>query len=220
MLKLLRSRKGLAGLEFALVAPVLVTVLLSVADLSRAILMGRRLQVAADAVATIASTEAVQTSSLNILSAYQAYAATTAPFALFPTWIASQYSVLNSFAITLTEVNFSASPKGCTTACSYTANVAWSVANPQGQPVLRSCGTLSSVPNGTAPSLATIPAGDFGATSVFIADVSQVFTPLFTAVFLGKITMQRTAYVSPRVNNSVTLVPGYIGASVICPATS
>ncbi len=31
--------------------------------------------------------------------------------------------------------------------------------------------------------------------------------------------MQRTAYVSPRVNNAVTLVPGFSGASVICPAT-
>ncbi len=220
MLRLLRSRKGLAGLEFAIVAPVLIAMLLGMVDLSRAILMGRRLQVAADDVATIASTEAVQTSALNVISAYQAYAATTAPFALFPTWIASQYSLGNSFAITLTEVNFTGSPKGCTTACtSYTANVSWSIANPQGQPVLRTCGTLSSSANGSSTSMTTIPAGNFGSTSVFVADVSQNFKPLFATV-LGNITMTRSSYVSPRVNNAVTLVPGYIGPIVMCPAVS
>ena len=217
MLKLLRSRKGLAGLEFAISAPFLVLALMGVVDLSRAILMGRRLQVAADDVATIASTEAVQTSSLNVLTGYQAYAATTSPFALFPNWISSQYSLLNSFAITLTEVNFTTSPSSCTSGCTYTPKVAWSVANPSGQPTLRACGTLTSVPNGTAPSLTTLPAGNFGSTSVLIADVSQVFTPLFTSIFLGSVTMKRTAYVSPRVNNAITLLAGFPGVFVICP---
>ncbi len=219
MLRLLRSRRGLAGLEFAIVAPFLLTLLLGLTDLSRAIIVGRRLAVAADEVATIASTEAVQASSLNVLTAKQAYAATTAPFAIFPTWLASQTSVNNSFAITLSEVNFTASPKGCTTACSYTANVAWSVANPSGQPMLRKCGSVASVTNDTAASLTTLPAGAFSATSVIVADVSQIFQPLFTSVFLGNFTMQRTAVVSPRVNNAVSLLTGYVGASVICPVT-
>ena len=218
MLNLLRSRRGLAGLEFAVVAPFLVVVLLSLADLSRAIIVGRRLTVAAQETATIASTEAVQVSSLNILSAKQAYAATTAPFAIFPDWLPAQASTNNTFAITLSEVNFVASPKNCTATCTYAATVAWSVANPSGQPLLRPCGKLGSVANSTAATLATLPAGAFGATSLFVADVSQVFQPLFTSVFLGTFTMQRTAYVSPRVNNAVTLLPGFAGASVICPA--
>ena len=219
MLKLLRSRRALAGIEFALVAPFLVAILLAVADLSRAILMMRRLTVAADETATIASTEAVQANSLNILSPYQAYAATTAPLAIFPTWLSSQASVNNSFSVTLSEVNFTAS--NCTTSCTYTAHVSWSVANPSGQAVLRACGTLTSVPNTSPSSLTTLPAGAFGATSVLVADVSQVFVPLFTSVFLGNFTMQRTAYVSPRVNNAITLSPGFVGkAAVICGSTS
>ena len=209
MLTLWRSRRALAGLEFAIMAPFLVTALLGVADLSRAIIMSRRMTVAADSVATIASTEAVQVASLNALTAYQAYAATTAAFAIFPTWISSQTSVNNSFAVTLTEVDFTASPKGCTTACAYTGNVSWSVANPYGQLKLRSCGPLTSAANSAAGSSTTLPAGAIGATSVFVADVSQVFTPLFTGIFLGNITMQRSAYVSPRVNNAVKLLPGY-----------
>ena len=203
MLRLWRSRRALAGVEFAIVAPFLVTVLL-------------RMTVAADAVATIASTEAVQVAAQSTLTAYQAYAATTAAFAIFPTWLATQTSVNNSFAITLTEVNFTASPKNCTTTCTYTGKVAWSVANPAGQAKLRNCGTVQSVANGTASSMTTLPAGAIGATSVFVADVSQVFTPLFTGIFLGDVTMQRSAYVSPRVNNAVTLLPGYVGPVVLC----
>ena len=217
MLSLLRSRRGLAGIEFAVVAPFLVILLLGVADLSRAIIVGRRLTVAADQTATIATTEAVQAANLNILTAKQAYAASTAPFAIFPDWLGTQASVGNTFAITVSEVNFTGSPKNCTTNCTYAASLGWSVANPSGQPVLRKCGKLTSVPNGTATTLTTLPAGAFGATSVIVADISQVFVPLFTSVFLGSFTMQRTAYVSPRVNNAVTLQPGYVGPSIICP---
>lgn len=218
MLRLLRSRRALAGLEFAIVAPFLVMVLLGMVDLSRAIIMARRLMVAADETATIASTEAVQVANLNSLTPYQAYAATTVPFAIFPTWLASQSSVNNSFSITLSEVNFTATSKTCTTSCSYTANVSWSVANPSGQTRLRSCGQLVSVPNTSPSSLTTLPAGAFGATSVIVADVSQVFVPLFTAVFLGNVTLQRTAYVSPRVNNAVALVSGFAGPVITCAA--
>jgi hypothetical protein len=72
------------------------------------------------------------------------------------------------------------------------------------------------VPNGSASSLSTLPAGNFGATSVLIADVSQVFTPLFTRIFLGNITLTRSAYVSPRVNNAITLQVGFPGPFVMC----
>ncbi|WP_158747598.1 TadE/TadG family type IV pilus assembly protein [Acidisphaera sp. L21] len=217
MLKLWRSRRALAGLEFALVAPVLVLVLLAMVDLSRAFIMGRRLTVAAASVATIASTEAVATASLSTLTGQQAFAATTAPFAVFPLWLANQLSVNGSFAITLSEVNFTPTPKGCTTGCTYTAAVAWSVANPSGQPTLRACGAVASQPDGSNPSLTALPASAFGATAVLVADISQVYVPLFTSVFVGSFTMQRSAYVSPRVNNAITLVPGYVGPNVICP---
>ena len=220
MLSLLRSRRALAGLEFAIVAPFLVLLLLGTADVARALVMARRLTVAADAVATIASTQAVQIANLNVLTAYQAYAATTAPFALFPTWLASQKSTNNSFAITLSEVNFKPTVAKCTADCSYTGNVFWSVANPSGQAQLRACGALTSVANGTTTSLKTLPASTFGATSLFVADVSQVFVPLFTAVFLGNVTLTRTAYVSPRVNNAVTLQAGYSGPSLTCPSAA
>lgn len=218
MLTLLRARRGVAALEFAIVVPFVLALLFGVVDVSRAIVMARRLTVAAAATATIASTMAVQASNLNALTGQQAWQASTAPFANFPEWQLGQRP--GTFAITLSSVVFTGSPSGCTTACSYAAQVAWSVANPAGQPRLRSCGTLGKAADGSASSLATLPADDYGPTSIVVADVAGVFTPMFTAVFLGSFTLQRSAYISPRINNGVALGGGYPGVSVTCRVAS
>lgn len=207
MLTALRCRRGLAGIEFALVLPFLLLVLAGIVDLALGILMNRRLMVAADAVATIASTMAVQAASLNTLTGTQAWQATTAPFALFPDWRLG--AVPGAFAITLSSVNF--------TSGGTAASVGWSVASPQGQPKLRACGTLASVSNGSPASLATLPAGVFGATSLLVADVQAPYAPMFAGIFTGTVTLMQSAYVSPRINNGVSLSGAFPGNSVVCP---
>ncbi len=211
MLSLLRSRRGLAGVEFALVAPLLLIMLFGVVDLSRAILMIQRLTVAAAATATIASTMAVQASSLNILTGKQAWQATTAPFAVFPNWRLSPLP--GTFAITLSSVGFTTGPDG------YSAHVTWSVANPSGQAQMRPCGTLAQTPNSSPVMLGTLPTGDYGPTSILLADVSGVFVPAFTNVFVAPLTFMRSASISPRINNGVTLTGVFPGPSVACPAS-
>ncbi len=212
MLTLWRARRGLAALEFAIVVPVLLTLLCGAVDLSRAIVMTRRLTVAAASTATIATTMAVQASNLNSLSGLQAWQATTAPFALFPDWLASSSG--GSFSITLSAVTFTSSRSGTI------AHVAWSVANPSGQARLRACGTLSPVADNAPSSLTGLPTDVFGATSILAADVSGVFEPLFTSVFLGPLTLQRSDYVSPRINNGVTLVGRFPGPVATCSIPS
>ena len=212
MLKLWRSRRGLAGVEFAVVVPVLLTLLCGAVDLSRAIIMTRRLTLAAASTATIATTMAVQASSLNSLSGVQAWQATTAPFALFPEWLASPST--GSFSITLSAVTFMPSKSG------YLAHVAWSVANPSGQARLRSCGTLSPTSDSAPSSLTALPSDVFGATSILAADVSGVFLPLFTSVFIGPMTLQRSDYISPRINDGVTLSGKFPGPVATCAAPS
>ena len=211
--RLLGARGALAGIEFALILPLLVGTLAGVVDLSMAVITERRLTVAAADVAVIASTMAVQSSALNTLSGTQAWQATTAPFAVFPAW--PRTGTGNGFAITLSAVDFTATANG------YAAATRWSVGNPTGQVKLRPCGALAAVPDGTPSSLATLPAGVFGATSVLVGDVSTVFVPLFTdalvRVFVGPVTMLRSAYVPPRVNNSVQLTGSGPGQAVTCP---
>ena len=212
MLTVIRDRRGLAGIEFAVTVPFIIILLCGVVDLSRAIIMARRLTVAAAATATIASTMAVQAATLSSLTGPQAWQASTAPFAYFPEWLSEPPP--GTFSITLSGVVFTPAASG------YTAHVAWSTANPAGVARLRACGALGLVADSTASSLTTLPADTAGLTSLIVADLSGVFAPVFTSVFLGPFTLQRSAYVSPRINNGVALIGSFPGQSVTCPAAS
>ena len=217
-LKKRHRQGGVAGLEFALLSPVLLTLFLGTIDLSGALITARRMAAAAGAVAEIGTVGAAQNKALNVLTDVQAWQATTAAFALFPGWAAK--AAARSFAITLSAVNFTPAPAGCTQNCTYTAKVAWSVANPLGAPQLRTCGTLTKVPNTTGTSYATLPIGDFGPTSLLVADISATFTPSFFGFLIGDIPMMQSAYISPRIDNGIALLPaGGPGVSVICKDT-
>jgi len=156
---------------------------------------------------------------LNVLTDIQAWQATTSAFAWFPAW--ARPPVTRNFAITLSGVAFTATPSGCTKNCSYVANVLWSVANDLGAPTLRACGPLQSVPNNNAPSYSTLPAGDFGATSLLVADISYTFQPVLFGFLIGNIPMMQSAYISPRIDNGIQLlVTGGGGVSVQCGSSS
>jgi Flp pilus assembly protein TadG len=215
-----RCRRGLAGLEFALLAPILLTLFAGTVDVSSALLTYRRMGIAAAAVAEIASTGSAQSQALNLLTDVQAWQATTAPFVWFPQW--TDAAAQGTFAISVSLVTFTATPAGCAQNCGYVATVAWSVANNLGAVQLRPCGTLTMVPNGSTPSLTTLPAGDFGPTSLLVADISYTFRPLFLGFLVGDIALMRSSYFSPRIKNDVELVPpgGGGGVSVNCSTTS
>ncbi len=210
------GRAGVAGLEFALVSPVLLVLFLGTIDLSDALLTARRMGLAAGSIAEIATTSSAQTQALNVLTDVQAWQATTAAFTFFPGWTAT--TSRRTFAITLSDVVFTATPTGCAQDCAYAANVAWSVANGLGVAKLRACGPLTKVPNNNATDYGTLPAGDFGPTSLLVADISYTFQPYFFGFLIGDIPMMQSAYVSPRVNNATVLQSaGGAVVSVSCP---
>lgn len=210
------SRAGVAGLEFALVSPVLIALLLGTIDLSAALLTARRMGLAAGSIAEIATTSSAQTQALNVLTDVQAWQATTAAFAFFPGWTA--VTSRQTFAITLSDVVFTATPAGCGQNCAYTAHVMWSVANKLGIARLRACGPLAKVPNDNATDYGTLPAGNFGPTSLLVADISYTFQPYFFGFLIGDIPMMQSAYVSPRANNTTELrSDGGAVVSVSCP---
>ncbi len=62
------SQRGAAALELALAAPVLLLLLLGSIDVSNAILVTRRLEAVATAVADMASTGSAQEQALNIIT--------------------------------------------------------------------------------------------------------------------------------------------------------
>ena len=211
-------RAGVAGLEFALLSPLLLALFLGTIDISNALLTARRMEIAAGSIAAIATTSSAQVQSLNQLTDMQAWQATTAAFATFPDWTAP--TAKGSFAVTISAVAFTASPSGCTQNCTYTANVMWSVANNLGATRLRACGPVGIVPDTNPPSYTTLPASILGATAMLVVDISYTFHPMFHFL-IGDIPMMQSAYLSPRINNDTLLVAaGGPGFNVNCSPSS
>ncbi len=96
---------------------------------------------------------------------------------------------------------------------------AWSVANDLGMTRLRACGALASAPDSDASSYATLPASDFGPTSLLVADISYTFQPAFFGFLIGDIPMMQSAYISPRIDNGIRLLnAGGPGVNINCTA--
>jgi hypothetical protein len=71
---------------------------------------------------------------------------------------------------------------------------------------LRACGTISTVANGTAPSLTTLPSGLLYPPGLLVVDIAMVYQPFFSMFITGPITMLRSAYMPPRATGAATYV--------------
>lgn len=192
------GRRASAGLEFAIIAPVMGTMVVGVFDITRAMIAYRQVTNVAQSVTEIATEMSVQADQTTSLTTTQARTAMTAIYALIPGLKSGADN--SAFSVTLSAVVFSASPSGCSGAgCTYTGNVAWSTYLAQGSTALRACGKVAQVAAGTAVTMSNLPtAGMTALTSVLVADVSYTYTPLFTSFVTGSFVMSRTAMLPPR----------------------
>lgn len=172
------GRRAAAAVEFALVVPVLVLVLSSLPDLTNAILTWWQVAQAADAIGRIATRLAVTDGPSNLLTQDQARRASTAALPLLPGWPAANSS---HEGVVLTAIVFAPTVPGCTQACTYVANVAWSATLQGGLPP-RPCGRMLPAPDIAVASMTTLPASAFGATSLLVVDVAAQFKPLISTL--------------------------------------
>ena len=209
------GRRGSAAVEFAVLAPVLIAVALSLYDATSAIIAWWRVTAAARAIDLIATDLAATPSLTNVLSSRNATVAGTAIYAVIPTLLTAPGP---PFGVILTSVVFTPTPAGCSAGCGYTANVAWS-ATVQGSVPARPCGALSVAPDGSRPSLNTLPADAFSPAPILIADVVYQFTPLLTTLFAAPFTLREAAYLPPRTGSNTGWVrySGPLAAQVQCP---
>jgi Flp pilus assembly protein TadG len=199
----LRCRRGSPAIEFGLACPFLFAMLMGLADLGQALITVRRLTTTAQEIVEAAATFAAVNGSTGVITSAQATQAMSIAAANQAQWLGSGNV---SYGITLSSVAIVASPANCTSGCTYSAQTAWSVGIAGGQPTLRACGTLTSVANTQARSLTTLPAGVISPPSILVADLSTLYTPLFTAIVTGPIQMMRSAYMPPRALGSANYV--------------
>jgi Flp pilus assembly protein TadG len=205
---LLRCRAGSPGIEFAIVAPVMLTVLTGAYDITQLLIAQRRVFVTAQEIVEIATELSIQPNQSMALTTTQAYQAETAIYALIPGLRTG--SDPSQFFVTLSSAVFTATPAGCTPGvnCSYVVNTAWSTPLPQSTtPVTRPCGAIAQVAPTQQVTINNLPtAGMTGLQSLVIADVTYIYQPLFTGFVFGPITVQRTAFLPPRTGSAVQYV--------------
>jgi Flp pilus assembly protein TadG len=188
------ARQGIAAVEFALVGMLLAVLLIGLYDLTNAYILWRRLTQAAQSISEITTKVAVQPDGTNKLTYSQAATAASAIYPLVPS---TQTMPKSAYGVAMTVVTFKATPPGCTTNCSYTGSPVWSATLEGSQPG-RSCGILTPVADGQAPSTTTLPADAFQATSILVVDVSATYVPTFLAFITGPLKLTRSAYLPPR----------------------
>lgn len=137
-------RRGTAALEFALLSPVLLVMLMSMYDISNAWLSWRRLTASSQAIGQIATLLAVNADGTNSLTPIQAWRASTAAYASMPALLAQNAQ----YGVTLSQVLF-VSPAICHGAlCA--AYVGWSK-GVLGGAAPRPCGYLTPVADDAPP---------------------------------------------------------------------
>lgn len=210
-----RDRRGVAALEFALLAPVLIVIAVSLTDVTNAVITWWQLSSAAGAIARIATTYAATLNNTNILSTTQATTASTALFGVIPRLISAPAT---QYGVTLSSIVMTPTVPSCTSHCTYVANVAWTAVL-QGSSSKRPCGTLASVPDGTPSDKRTLAADAFSAAPVLVVDVTYDFTPIFTNLFGAGASFMETAYMAARAGKDAdwTRITGPNFAQAQCP---
>ena len=201
--RLRNDRSGVAALEFALILPFMLLMYFGTAELTKGILVNRKLTLAARSVSDLLAQSAA---SINDTTATQIFSAGSAMMGTDATGL----------KMTLSSIKFSLK-NGSTTI--YDAKTAWSVTM-SGNP-LRPCTVLTKDTSSTMdPDVNTVPAGFYtGPGSIVVADITYSYPSPFninTSFYKSPATLvfTRAYFNTPRNTNTI----GYTGsAGTICP---
>jgi Flp pilus assembly protein TadG len=195
-----RDRAGVAATEFALIAPVVVMLLLAGFDFGHYVLATQRVQAVANSIAEMLAETPVSASATNPgdgvvtandLQFYYNSAMFTFPDVL-PAANAQGVAWSSLLSVQMTSIEFTPTPTGCTTTCTYVPNVVWALG-------ARACGTtFSAVSDTSAYSATTLPSDIYGPGSMIVVDVSYTWAPTVGASFLPSIPIERSVYLAPR----------------------
>ena len=207
-----------SAVEFALILPLLLMLLLGSAEFNRYYRYARHLEYAADTAANMTAQRQAPLTlrdlnfDLNTASWVFRELITEAPASTI--W-------WQKMGHQFTMVVFTPTVANCKTNCSYVANVAWVWPEYKIKldGLIRSCGALQPAADDAAPSGSAIPARLFGPGSLLVVDMTFDYKPQFGAGFIKPIRLTRQAFYAPRFAtpylvatpdvDRVTLCPGY-----------
>jgi Flp pilus assembly protein TadG len=212
------SDAGIAATEFVMLSPILMMLSVVSFDAGRYVLATQRVEAVANSIAemlaqTGGNSASVEPGDGTVTDADLTYFQDSAMFT-FPDALAAANSLgvnwRNLLVVNMASVKFTATPAKCASNCTYAPQVVWSTG-------WRKCGAkIVAAPDASGASPTTLPGDLFGVDSQIVVDVSYTFQPTFGASVLPSISIDRTAYLSPRnvrivETSSSTLAPNCPG---------
>jgi len=184
------DRRGIAMLEFAIVAPVMVLFAMGGFDIARALITWQEVQTAAEWAAVSAQSMAVQLDSSTSLTPQQVQVAMTSIYGSMPQVFSGLWS--GKYGIAMSAVEWTQ------TAGVYTPELAWTTSLYALAPsettaqydtsLKRTCGAalnqVDTVPSDSS-ILTTIPTKDVATPSTFVlVDIHYQFSPILPVTFI------------------------------------
>ena len=219
--------EGASAIEFSIVFPVLVLLMLAGIQLVVYVNAVRKVELVASSISEMISQAAPPnsqsvTATVNQLDLHFSYDST---IVIFPYLLkdAAQKGIAwwQDITIDYASIQFTQTSTACGTqqdqSPCYLANVVWTstgtVGNNARPCVLPQLPTTSNTPNRT-----TLPANVFGPGSIVAIDVAYTFTPTFGGAFLGSYRIARSVYVQPRYATLINFdTTGNDGIATKCP---
>jgi Flp pilus assembly protein TadG len=219
--QLRRDVAGVAALEFAIVAPFLILVLLGTVELYNEITSGRRVQQASYSIAQIISEAPNPPGAVDYQDLQMAHDSAMIVFPLVLGDSASKgINWSKDISITISSIVVTQDPTCAGNAnCQYIANVAWTWGDAK-----RPCSVnLQKAADTSDPSPTTLPSDAFAPGSLIVADVSYHYTPVIFGGIVHSINYTRSTYLEPRNVQPTSYIQydqiaGDPGATTICPA--
>ena len=216
-----RDRRGVAAMEFALIAPVLGVLVMGMIDVEQALVTQKRVADVAHQIAMMATEQAVeyQTNHSLVITPAEAQVSLSAIYAMMPEL--RHPSAGTRYNVTLSSIAFPKNAQGA-----FIPAVAWSVAmsnlngktadtlinNAPAAPFQRVCNVAPVEVAANQPvTLQNLPIANMVALApILVVDVTYTYTPIFGRFVhpaTGTITFSRTAMLMPRTFQPQSQVP-------------
>ncbi|MGX5773998.1 TadE/TadG family type IV pilus assembly protein [Methylorubrum zatmanii] len=203
--------QGIVAVEFALILPTLLLLLLAGAQVITYVDATRKVDLVAQSISQMISRAAPPTGqTVAKVDAGDLHFSYDSTLVLFPyvmrdarrQGIAWYRDISVNYAGIQFKQKSSTCPSSADMSACYTANVVWTstgASQPSEGANYRPCGTaLTAVDDKAAPSRTTLPRSAYGAASLVVIDVVFTFKPTFASGILPSVRIARSAYVMPR----------------------